>query len=188
MSDVRGVRAGGYAEDVWLVRASTKVPAGAEPIDGDSASRLLAVWFPDDGRSLYALFDAAALAGYQTPHKPDRAAQRAREVVTAALRDGKLVAFRLREQLKGGPLPHKEDEGDEPQGPNEEKTFVAIRLVDDSDPPRPVPFERYRVELPDHSVREGQLDQNGQAFIAGIDEGTCKVSFPRLRAQDWKLK
>ena len=75
----------------------------------------------------------------------------------------------------------------EPAAPVEEKTWIGIRLVDDADPPRPVPFEKYRIELPDQSIREGQLDANGQARVSGFDPGSCKVSFPRLHGDDWKL-
>ncbi len=38
--------------------------------------------------------------------------------------------------------------------------------------------------VPVGSIREGLLDMNGQAMIRDIDPGTCKVSFPQLRAED----
>ena len=71
------------------------------------------------------------------------------------------------------------------EGPREQKTWVAIELMDDSDPPKPVPFKKYRIELPDQSIREGMLDANGQARIEGFDPGTCKVSFPQFHGADW---
>ena len=57
--------------------------------------------------------------------------------------------------------------------------------MDDSDPPRPVPFKPHRIELPDQASREGVLDANGQARVTGLDPAACKVSFPRLDGADW---
>ena len=65
-------------------------------------------------------------------------------------------------------------------------TWISLVLVDDSDPPEPVPNARYRIELADGSTREGTLDRLGRAWIDGIDPGTCKVSFPAFHAPDWK--
>ncbi|MFO0551643.1 MAG: hypothetical protein U0271_24870 [Polyangiaceae bacterium] len=67
----------------------------------------------------------------------------------------------------------------------EEKTWIAIRLVDDADPPKPVPFRRYIIELPDGSTHEGNLDGNGMARVSGIDPGKCRVTFPDLDPKSW---
>ncbi len=69
--------------------------------------------------------------------------------------------------------------------PREEKTWIAVRLVNDADPPRPVAFERYRIELPDGSTRDGMLDANGTARIEGIDPGACRITFPALDGRRW---
>jgi hypothetical protein len=68
----------------------------------------------------------------------------------------------------------------------EEKTWIRIVLVDNGNPRRPVPFKRYRIELPDGSVREGMLDENGAATLTGIDPGDCEVSFPEFDAAEWR--
>src|SRR5271170_5635170 len=63
--------------------------------------------------------------------------------------------------------------------------WIAIQLVDEDQ--HAVPFEDYRVTLPDGTVIEGCLDKHGRAKISGIDSGTCKVSCPERDGKDWKL-
>lgn len=74
------------------------------------------------------------------------------------------------------PLPPKEAE----------KTWIEILLVDDSNPPKPVPYRRYEIELPDGSVLRGTLDGGGMARITDIDPGNCKVTFPDFDENLWK--
>src|SRR5205823_222133 len=63
-------------------------------------------------------------------------------------------------------------------------TWIALEVVDaDGDP---MPFQRYSIELPDGSLREGMVDDNGRARIDGIDDGNCKVRFPDVDGRDWK--
>ncbi len=77
--------------------------------------------------------------------------------------------------------------GDPVEGcPMQKKGWIEIEMVDDSE--RPVPGERYQVELPDGFIREGTLDDNGLARLEGIEEGSCKVSFPNVDADAWKRK
>ena len=65
------------------------------------------------------------------------------------------------------------------------KAWFGLELVDQDG--EPIPNEKYKVELPDGSTREGTLDAKGKARIDGIDPaGSCKVSFPDLDAADWK--
>ena len=66
--------------------------------------------------------------------------------------------------------------------PVEKKTWVAIELVDDDG--KPVPWAKYRIELPDYSVREGILDVGGKARLDGIVDGECKISFPSFHKDD----
>lgn len=51
---------------------------------------------------------------------------------------------------------------------------------------QPVPGEKYRIEMPDGSVEEGNLDGFGHAEYYGINPGTCQVSFPDLDADAWE--
>ena len=71
-----------------------------------------------------------------------------------------------------------------PVAPKTELTWIEIELVDERG--RPVPNERYSIELPDGAVRNGSLDAQGLARLDGIQPGTCKVTFPRLDGREWK--
>jgi len=66
----------------------------------------------------------------------------------------------------------------------EKKHWIAIELVDELG--KHVPYEDYRVTLPDGTIVEGSLDRRGRAKITGIDAGTCKVSFLNRDAPDWR--
>lgn len=79
------------------------------------------------------------------------------------------------EQVK----PHKPTEED-----IEEKSWIEIELVDEED--EPVPGEKYKITLPDGSVAQGTLDQNGFARVEGIDSGTCQITFPMLDKDAWE--
>ncbi|MEZ4301001.1 MAG: hypothetical protein R3B70_39060 [Polyangiaceae bacterium] len=109
-------------------------------------------------------------------------------IAGAALADGRLKAFRRTTPLA---LPAKQQPAPGPSpgpgpAPGPEKTFVAIMLQTDEPTPKPVPFKRYKIELPDHTAREGMLDERGCARVDGIDPGTCKVSFPDFDGDDWQ--
>ena len=72
-----------------------------------------------------------------------------------------------------------------PHKPDEEKTsWIEIEMVDEED--EPVPGEKYKITLPDDSVAQGTLDDKGFARIEGIDQGTCKITFPELDKDAWE--
>jgi hypothetical protein len=63
--------------------------------------------------------------------------------------------------------------------------WLLIELVGEDD--APIPGERYVVELPDGTKREGALDAHGRAVILDIEKpGSCKVSFPDLDKEAWE--
>lgn len=64
-----------------------------------------------------------------------------------------------------------------------ELTWIEIQLLGEDD--QPIPGERYRIELPDGSVREGRLNDKGLARVDGIDPGQCVVTFPALDEEAW---
>jgi hypothetical protein len=144
----------------------------------------LDAWFGgDDGR--VALLEACQELERVDGHRATTAELLAR--VAAAIERGDLRVVRA-------PLPvpvfrkaaTEEDERPaERAAPVEEKTWIAIRLVDDQSPPKPVAFRRYRIELPDGTTREGMLDGEGMARLTGIDPGACKVTFPGLDKDSW---
>lgn len=62
-------------------------------------------------------------------------------------------------------------------------TWIEIELLDGQN--KPVPDQRYRIEVPDGTFREGNLDKQGKARVDGIDPGQCEVSFPDLDGSEW---
>ena len=68
--------------------------------------------------------------------------------------------------------------------PKKKKSWISIKLVDEDG--RPVPHEQYRIVLPDGRMIEDDLNKWGFACIRGIDPGTCKVTFPKIDAPEWK--
>ncbi|MBS1812079.1 MAG: type VI secretion system tip protein VgrG [Acidobacteria bacterium] len=66
----------------------------------------------------------------------------------------------------------------------EKKSKIEIEVVNEDG--KPVPGLRYRVTLPDgQTLAEGTLDEKGYALVAGIDPGSCKVTFPDLDKEAW---
>lgn len=61
------------------------------------------------------------------------------------------------------------------------KTWIEIQLVNEDG--YPIAHERYRIALPDGEVREGVLDESGQARLVDIDPGACKVMFPAFEEE-----
>lgn len=75
------------------------------------------------------------------------------------------------------------DETD-PDSPAPARSWITIALVDERG--QAVPNERYRIELPDGSVREGQLNASGRAHIDDIDPGQCRLTFTSLDGSEWR--
>lgn len=117
----------------------------------------------------------------------DTDVRRMLEALLAAVGGGDIILFE--ERLVGSSVRRNVDEeiaqAATQRLSREETTWVSILLVDDADPPQPVPGVRYTIELPDGATREGRLDRLGRARIDGIDPGTCKVSFQDLDGRDW---
>jgi hypothetical protein len=63
-------------------------------------------------------------------------------------------------------------------------TWIEIRLLDSDN--QPVPGEKYRVRLPDSSIREGVLDQEGKVRFEGIAPGECQLCFPKIDGNEWR--
>jgi hypothetical protein len=181
-------------EEVWLVRrrnggsASTSL-RGSEVIGATAAAARVSSWFPvgwgaDD--RLAAEICVALEGAFSARDAPESGSLHT--TLRRALEDGRLVAIRAPHPAPvEGFAPEEEAEPPTPRREvREETTWVRIVLVDDSDPPQPVPFKRYVIELPDGSVREGRLDANGAAALTGIDPGVCEVSFPDFDARDWR--
>lgn len=66
------------------------------------------------------------------------------------------------------------------------RTWIEIRLLDDND--KVVADAAYRVKLPDGSIREGKLNENGSARFEDIRHGVCVVTFPELDEEAWNFE
>ena len=62
--------------------------------------------------------------------------------------------------------------------------WISIALVGEDG--RPVEGERYEIQLPDGKMERGILDEQGEALLVGIPQGTCQVSFPDLEKSAWE--
>ncbi|MEZ5428578.1 MAG: hypothetical protein R2747_20195 [Pyrinomonadaceae bacterium] len=63
--------------------------------------------------------------------------------------------------------------------------WIEIELVGEDG--RPVPDEKYRVVMPDGSLKEGKLDQNGWARVESDPPGECEVTFPERDKEAWEF-
>lgn len=89
----------------------------------------------------------------------------------------------------GGPPPRNVVEASHnPSSPEnkKKKDWIEINLVDEMG--QPVPGERYKIKLPDGTVSEGTLDDKGHARVAGIDPGSCDITFPDREKDAWDQK
>lgn len=112
-------------------------------------------------------------------------AARAREVVREALRSGAVIAFRDAREDAHATAPETPEEVMPAPAPREERAWITIELVTNDDPPKPVAFARYRIKLPDESVREGRLNAVGVAHFEDLDPGMCEVTFPDYDGGSW---
>ncbi len=71
-----------------------------------------------------------------------------------------------------------------PPSPWLKLTWVEIELHFEDG--TPAAGEVYRIELPDGSIQEGQLDERGHARVEQISIGTCHVSFPKVLDTPWE--
>lgn len=71
------------------------------------------------------------------------------------------------------------------QSKSKQLTWVAVSLVDLKG--RPIPRERFRIELPDGTIKEDALDEQGRARIDGIEPGQCEICFPEIDGREWDV-
>ncbi len=181
----------GFHDGIWLLTERERAEADtfeSDPLPPFAAASRVAEWFPEGPTEppSWVLSDACADLG--APSTPDRgpAAPLLRDLLRAALLDGRLTAVRVKQRMPPGDTPSSAPEPPPPPPPakQDEKTWVEI-VLRTRDDDQPIPFKRYRIELPDGSVRQGMLDSNGAARVSGIDPGTCKVTFPDLHETEW---
>ena len=142
-----------------FARAFVSVPPAVAAIRALLARDLVAVHRLDDDHIIEAL--ATRLAGGR--------------IFAERLASGPLLAFDIHEG-KAEPAAAGAD-----TAKSQPKTWIEIELVNTEG--NPVPNERYWIELPDGSVREGRLNGEGRAYFGGLDPGDCDVRWPNLDGQ-----
>lgn len=63
--------------------------------------------------------------------------------------------------------------------------WIEIELIGEDD--KPVPDKKYKLKLPDGTLKEGNLDEKGWAREETDPSGTCEVSFPELDKDAWEF-
>lgn len=98
------------------------------------------------------------------------------------LKEGRIALNAYRDETGGsGGAPTDPGEVDpvDPVDPGEDKdTWIEVRMKNTDGVP--MVGERYRLKLPDGTVREGTLNDAGAVRIEGIDPGLCELTFPDL--------
>jgi len=105
--------------------------------------------------------------------------------VIRMLEHGRLSVRMLQRRSVAGEAREDELDSDDPppRQPVDNHT-VAIELVDVDG--NPVPFEPFRIRLPDGQIQTSALDRYGRARISGIrDPGNCIVCFHERDAACW---
>jgi hypothetical protein len=177
----RTLSSGAQRFELERVAAAPRLPER----DRREAARTIARLFGEiHNRASIRSFVAEADPGARVDHLEDETVVR---VAARILAEGRAL---LRAQgsiaLRGSPGAPPEEEAPPPasaRAPQAALTWIEIRLIGEDD--APIPGQRYRIELPDGSVREGTLDGEGLARVAEIDPGSCQVTFPDLDSEAW---
>lgn len=138
------------------------VDSEGKPVPGERYSILL-----PDGKTVEGRLDASGRA-YFGGLDPGEC-----EVTFPELDNDAVAAPGEPARPKGRALPKKQ-----------KKTWVEIELIGMDG--NPIPNELYRIALPDGTSVEGRLNERGRARVAGIDPGTCTVTFPELDMEAWE--
>jgi hypothetical protein len=74
--------------------------------------------------------------------------------------------------------------GAQPADDKKKDAWIEVQLVDEAG--APIAGEQVRVTTASGDVQELATDANGVARVAGIEAGSCKVTFPNLDKDAWK--
>lgn len=67
-----------------------------------------------------------------------------------------------------------------------QKSWIEIELLGEDD--KGIAYAKYKIIMPDESVVEGNLDENGFTRLEKLEKaGECKVSFPEIDMDAWEL-
>lgn len=162
----------------WIVPLGQRERISREDLPEDPLFHIIhhafgSAWAPADdlARDLLEIHDA--LTG-RPPRRESRGFGReVGEVLYAAIEEG-MLKFE-RHDLVWHFLAKDEKPPSKREAPaaEEKGTFVAIELVDREG--NPVSGRRYRLVLPDGTVREGRFDARGRVRIEDIHAGTAEL-------------
>jgi len=185
----RSFHIAGPAHSVWLGLDDDSPRHGGEEIPATLASGMVESWFAPLGGARSLLASICRELGVEPSGMHLTNDIELRTVVVRAIERGRLRAYRLPKPvfraLEKVELEEYVPEELGPQ-PEVETTWIAIQLLDDDQPPSPVPFETYEIELDDGTIKSGQTDKTGMARVDGIPKGNAKVRFPKLDAEAWR--
>ncbi len=106
-----------------------------------------------------------------------------RSRILDAIAQGRIEVWVVEAKRSVGERPEAKHEPPPPIVPPDTHT-VVIELVDVDN--NPVPFEPYRIKLPDGQIQTRTLDRHGRDRITGIrTPGQCMVCFHRRDAAIW---
>ncbi len=62
-------------------------------------------------------------------------------------------------------------------------TWIEVELVNKDQ--HPMAGEKFRIRLPDSSLKEGALDKDGKVRFDNIVAGQAQITFPEIDAHEW---
>lgn len=65
-------------------------------------------------------------------------------------------------------------------------TWIEVSLSDEDG--NPMSGAEYRIQLPDYSIRQGALNEEGKVRFDGIVPGQAVVEFPEIDGREWRPK
>jgi protocatechuate 3,4-dioxygenase beta subunit len=67
---------------------------------------------------------------------------------------------------------------------NDTATWIEVRLSDEDG--NAMAGAKYRIQLPDFSIMEGALDDEGKVRFDGIVPGQSLIDFPGIDGREWR--
>ena len=62
-------------------------------------------------------------------------------------------------------------------------TWIEVQLLDRNQ--KPMPGEKYKIQLPDSSIMTGALDKDGKVRFDNIVAGQAQITFPEIDSREW---
>ncbi len=163
----------------WRVVWAGEGDAARRFRDLDAALRFVARWRHDPLavtglRSLLAQRDAASCS-----LRDDGVVARCAQLLAQGrLRCVRVVPIRVEDVARQESDAHDTIQLDTFLPQEEPRTWIEIQLTDMEG--NPMAGERYWIQLPDGSVRQGALNEQGLAYFGDLDPGECEIRWPEM--------